>query len=127
MPKDNNFDLADINKPSQDLTPGDIIREKKGNNNISIIISINSEEDEPRNHFLFYDINMEDYLFGFFEYDQVFTIIRNRKEILKYYDLVELQLLRKSANLLDGRRELVKLRKDVIIDMNKKLKGDNNV
>jgi hypothetical protein len=126
MPKDNDFDLADINKPGQDLTPGDIIREKKGINNTSIIISINGEKDEPKNHFLFYDINMEDYLFGFFEYDQVFTIIRNRKEILKYYDLVELQLLRKSANLLDGRRELVKLRKDVIIDMNKKLDMNNN-
>ncbi len=122
MPKDN--DLPDINKLGYDLTPGDIIREKKGDTNTSIIISINREED--RNQFLFYDINMEDYLFRFFDYNQGFTIIRNRKEILKYYDLVELQLLRKSADLLEGRRELVKLRKDVIIKMNKKLDMNND-
>jgi hypothetical protein len=120
MPKDNN--LPDRIILGKDLKEGDILREKKGLNDTCIITEINYKDKEERDHLLVYDINSEAHLFTFFDPDEEYIVICNRKDILKYYDLAELQLLRVSADAIKDRNILVDKRKDRINRLNDNLK-----
>jgi hypothetical protein len=120
MPKDNN--LPDRIILGKDLKEGDILREKKGLNDTCIITEINYKDKEERDHLLVYDINSEAHLFTFFDPDEEYIVICNRKDILKYYDLAELQLLRVSADAIKDRNELINIRRKCIKRLNDNLK-----
>jgi hypothetical protein len=119
MPKDNN--LPDQIILGKELKEGDVLREKKGLNDICIIIDINYKDKEERNNLLIYGLNEEQHYFTFFDPDQEYIVICNRKEILKYYDLAELQLLRVSADAIRDRNELINKRKNRIERLNNNL------
>jgi len=124
MPKDN--DRPDEKKLGKDLVPGDIIRAKKGSNDTCIIVGINNHKDfyNDEDHYEVYDINYcsDGPYLGRFNLNEEFNVVCNRRDILKYYDLVELELLRKAADLVDCRKELINIKKGVIIKLNKELK-----
>jgi hypothetical protein len=119
MPKDNN--LPDRIILGKDLKEGDILREKKGLNDTCIITEINYKDKEERDHLSVYDINSEEYLFTFFNPNEEYIVICNREEILKYYDLAELQLLRASADAIKDRNELINIRRKCIKRLNDNL------
>ena len=123
MPKDN--DRPDEKKLGKDLLPGDIIRAKKGSNDTCIIVGINNHKDFYNNedHYEVYDINYcsDGPYLGRLDFDEEFDVVCNRKEILKYYNLIELELLRKAADLIDYRKELVNVKNVAITRLNNNL------
>jgi len=115
----------------KNLKSGDCIRDKKGFHSAGIIIGINGL---PRfypneNHYQWFDINSpEDGPYsGNLNMEDEFIIINSRREILRYYDIVELALLRYSADLMDYRRNLIDIKKSVINDLNNKDKENKKI
>jgi hypothetical protein len=106
------------------LQAGDCIRDSKGHHSAGIIIGVNHLDKfysgDP--HYSFYDINdCTNSYSGHLDYDEEFTVINSRREILRYYNVIELELLRESADCLDRRRELIGIRRTAIDRMNDKL------
>ena len=105
----------------KDLKPGDCIK-----GNISgIVISINGLNNiyGDEDHYEIYDINYchDGTCSSHLDMDDNFELILDRKEILRYYNKVELELLRQSADCMKYRNELVDIRSKVISKLNKKL------
>ena len=110
-------------KLGKDLQAGDCIRDSKGHS-AGIVVGVNHLDrfykDNP--HYSFYDINDCTHSCSMhLDYDDEFTIINSRREILRFYDVVELELLRESANLLKYRSELCDVRQITIDRINDKL------
>ena len=117
--KDNLNMTNDIVKTGKDLLPGDIIRTKGELYSLHIIISIdkhlNFHEQEHNMEYYCVQDGFTESMIGALDYKEEFNVIQNRKEILHYYDIAELELLRKSADVIDFRREIIGV-KDLLID-----------
>ena len=115
----------DTIKLGKDLKIGDCIRAKHGSHTSGIIKSINELEDfyEDKLHYEIYDINyfMNGPCSTHLDLKEEFTVINSRKEILRYYNIVELGILGHAADLMDFRRDLKIIKSISINRINKKL------
>ena len=122
MPLDEN--APDTTILGIDLQVGDCVRSRRGSHDAGIVIGVNHllkfYSGDP--HYSFYPINDCTHSYSsHLDYDEEFTVINSRREILRYYNVVELELLRESADLLKHRSELCDVRQIAIDRINDKL------
>ena len=123
MPIDN--EAPDVIKLGKDLKPGDIIRAERGSHDTYVIMRINHLQTfySGKDHYEFFSVN--DCTCGTYtshlDMKKKFNVIQGRKEIIRIFDIIELELLRHAANIMDHRKELVGIKNVVFDDLNGKL------
>ena len=122
MPED--YEKEDSIKLGKDLKIGDCIRSKHGSHSGGIVFRINGLPGFYKDpHYEVYDINspMDGPYSTYLDMEAEFTVINSRKEILRYYDAVELALLSHAADIMDHRRDLMVVKRVAIDVLNNKL------
>jgi len=122
----------------KDLKSGDVVRSKswsngKDGNDMGIIIATtfsDSKEAKELKRFYcnkpaysIYDINSpcDGPLSSHLDPEQEFKVVRSRKDILNTYDKIELQLLSRSADLMNQRNDLTGVQTIAVNNMNNRL------
>jgi len=105
----------------KDLKSGDVVIQKRGkHDSVNIIVSVDINGIDKfwsgRPNYSFYYINDCNYgpYHANLKLSEIFYLITDRKEILRYYDMVELELLRNSAEIMRNRNYLIDIKRAVL-------------
>lgn len=106
--------VKDSIKLGKDLKVGDCIRCTPSHNAAGVIVEVDPKgiKNDGEPNFSYYDLNdcSSGYYIAHLDLKQKFSVVNSRHEISRYYNVIELNLLRQSANTMDYRRDLMKIK-----------------